>query len=211
MEIHNVRDALSVIDSDIAGSRFTNANLAGSHFDDVSLRHATFTKANLADADFTDVDFSNASISDANLAGMRINGILVDELIRAHAARSGAVVFAKDPARIATFYQAILDLAVEHADDDCVVLASASFELVVHKLPERIAASVEIAHPPRPRTDTPIKPIFQAANLANVRAIAPLHGGELLPLEREWEFRGVRVCDGVDPEGNVVQFRECRG
>jgi hypothetical protein len=23
-----------------------------------------------------------------------------------------------------------------------------------------------------------------------------------------WEFQGSRVCDGQDPEGNVVQFRE---
>jgi hypothetical protein len=27
---------------------------------------------------------------------------------------------------------------------------------------------------------------------------------------KEWEFDGWRVCDGVDPEGNVIQVRERR-
>ena len=33
-------------------------------------------------------------------------------------------------------------------------------------------------------------------------------GGELDPPKHEWEYRGYRVCDGLDPEGNIVQFRE---
>ena len=28
------------------------------------------------------------------------------------------------------------------------------------------------------------------------------------PRDREWSFNGVAVCDAVDPEGNVIQFRE---
>jgi hypothetical protein len=28
------------------------------------------------------------------------------------------------------------------------------------------------------------------------------------PADREWSFNGVTVCDGFDPEGNVIQFRE---
>jgi len=31
------------------------------------------------------------------------------------------------------------------------------------------------------------------------------------PADREWSFNGVTVCDGVDPEGNVIQFREHAG
>ncbi len=38
--------------------------------------------------------------------------------------------------------------------------------------------------------------------------MAHLHGGEVFPPEREWNFQGYRVCDGMDPEGNVVQFRQ---
>lgn len=211
MEIHNIHDALSVKDSDIADSHFSNAGMAKSHFDDIDLQHATFTNANFADAVFTDVDFRNVAIGDANLAGMRINGILIDELIRAHAARSGAVLFAKDLARVQAFYRAVLDLAVEHADDDHVVLGSSTFELVVHKLPDRIAASIIIENPPLRRTDTPIKLVLPVASIATARASALQHGGQVFPSEREWEFRGAVVCDGVDPEGNAVQFRQYRG
>ena len=35
-------------------------------------------------------------------------------------------------------------------------------------------------------------------------------GGEVWPVDREWEAasRGFRACDGRDPEGNVFQVRE---
>jgi hypothetical protein len=31
------------------------------------------------------------------------------------------------------------------------------------------------------------------------------------PAAKEWSFNGVTVCDLLDPEGNVVQFRESAG
>ena len=31
------------------------------------------------------------------------------------------------------------------------------------------------------------------------------------PVDREWSFNGVAVCDGLDPVGNVIQFREQTG
>jgi hypothetical protein len=27
------------------------------------------------------------------------------------------------------------------------------------------------------------------------------------PVEREWSFNALTVCDALDPEGNVIQFR----
>jgi len=33
-------------------------------------------------------------------------------------------------------------------------------------------------------------------------------GGTMEPRDKEWSFNGVSVCDAVDPEGNVIQFRE---
>jgi hypothetical protein len=30
----------------------------------------------------------------------------------------------------------------------------------------------------------------------------------LNPTDKEWRFQGFKVCDGLDPEGNVIQFRE---
>ena len=37
---------------------------------------------------------------------------------------------------------------------------------------------------------------------------AARHGGALDPTAREWQFQSQRVCDGHDPEGNVIQLRE---
>jgi predicted enzyme related to lactoylglutathione lyase len=121
---------------------------------------------------------------------------------------AGAVLYAKNLGRVKAFYEAVLSLNLEHAEDDYVVLASPAFQLVILKAPEHIARSIEIENPPRRRTETPIKLVFEVPSISAARAIAHQHGGELLPPEREWNFQGCRVCDGQDPEGNVVQFRQ---
>jgi catechol-2,3-dioxygenase len=35
-----------------------------------------------------------------------------------------------------------------------------------------------------------------------------VHGGAMDPEEKEWRFHGALVCDALDPDGNVIQFRE---
>ena len=122
--------------------------------------------------------------------------------------QAGAVLYAKDIARVEAFYRVVLGLDVAHAENDHVVLASPAFQLVIHRPAEQIAASIEIENPPRRRSETAIKLVFEVASLSQARAAAALNGGALLEPEREWDFQGYRVCDGLDPEGNVVQFRQ---
>ena len=74
MEIVNSREALLV----------RNSDLAHSSFDDVNMQGSTFTNINLGNASFIDVSLSNVSIKNANLTGMRINDVLVSELIRVY-------------------------------------------------------------------------------------------------------------------------------
>ncbi len=119
-------------------------------------------------------------------------------------ARSGAVIFAADPEQLAAFYAATTGLPVEHSDKDHVVLASAWFELVIHKM----HGGLREQGPPTPRRDTAIKPFFVVASLAAVREKAAALGGELEPAKKEWSARGFRACEAIDPEGNVIQFRE---
>jgi predicted enzyme related to lactoylglutathione lyase len=119
-------------------------------------------------------------------------------------ARSGAVIFAAHPKQLAEFYAATTGLPVEHADKDHVVLASASFELVIHQM----HGGVPEQSPPVPRRDTAIKPFFVVASLATAREKAAALGGMLEPAQKEWSARGFRACEAVDPEGNVIQFRE---
>lgn len=122
--------------------------------------------------------------------------------------KAGAVVYAKDVAAMEAFYRHVAGLEVTETQSGHVVLESPTFQLVVLQIPEVIAASVKIDTPPKRRTQTPIKPVFPVESLAAARTAAANHGGELNPPEREWEFQGCRVCDGHDPEGNVVQLRQ---
>ncbi len=122
--------------------------------------------------------------------------------------KPGAVVFAKDLAKVAKFYETVACLSVTHAERGHVVLESADMQLVVHGIPKWIADRIEISDPPEVREETPIKLFFPVPSLAEARAMAPSLGGSVSPKAKEWEARGFRACDGFDPEGNVVQFRE---
>jgi catechol-2,3-dioxygenase len=68
---------------------------------------------------------------------------------------AGAVLYAKNLALVKAFYEEILSLNVEHVENDHVVLASPVFQLVILKVPEHNASSIEIESPPRRRTETP--------------------------------------------------------
>lgn len=61
------------------------------------------------------------------------------------------------------------------------------------------------------RENAAIKPVFFVPSIAAVRAGADAFGGILNPSDNEWSFQGFKVCDGLDPEGNVIQFREPAG
>jgi catechol 2,3-dioxygenase-like lactoylglutathione lyase family enzyme len=122
--------------------------------------------------------------------------------------RAGAVIYAKDVARVSTFYVQTLGLNVVHTETDHVVLESAALQLVVLEIPAHIAGQIVITVPPERRTDTAVKLSFAVPSMAAVRDTAARWGGALNPAEREWVYRGFRHCDGHDPEGNVVQFRE---
>jgi predicted enzyme related to lactoylglutathione lyase len=123
----------------------------------------------------------------------------------------GGVVYAKDLQRVRTFYEAVVGFAAAHVASDHTVLRLPTFELVIVETPRAIANSLEIENPPRRRTDTAIKLVLPIDDIAAARTVAPRYGGEIDPPEKEWEFQGYRVCDGHDPEGNVIQLRQISG
>jgi catechol 2,3-dioxygenase-like lactoylglutathione lyase family enzyme len=118
------------------------------------------------------------------------------------------VLFAKSLDRVAHFYSAVLGMVEANRDADHILLESPGFQLVVHRIPGAGAPTAEIAAPPARRATAPFKPVFFVPSVANVRAVAEAHGGVMEPTDKEWSFNGVTVCDGLDPEGNVIQFRE---
>jgi predicted enzyme related to lactoylglutathione lyase len=122
--------------------------------------------------------------------------------------QQGLVVFAKDKQRVSAFYQQTLGLAVEESDTSHDLLRGHGHEVVVHSIPPKIAASIVIADPPKPRADTPFKPTFVVDSLDVVRSAVEATGGHLKPASAAWQFRGHTVLDGWDPEGNIVQFKQ---
>jgi len=118
--------------------------------------------------------------------------------------RPGAVIFTGDHKRLANFYERITGLTVSFADDKVTVLRSDSFELVIHALPNES----KVNQPPQVRQDSYIKPFFPVLSLSEARERAATLGGQLRPAEEEWTARGFRACETIDPDGNVIQFRE---
>src|SRR5262245_23763071 len=122
--------------------------------------------------------------------------------------RTGAVLFAQNLDQVAIFYSNVLGLAEANRDNDHILLESSGFELAVHRVLGHAAKFIEVAEPPVRRASAAFKPVFFVQSLARVREIVKAHGGTMEPKDMEWSFNGLVVCDALDPEGNVIQFRE---
>lgn len=121
---------------------------------------------------------------------------------------AGAVLYAKDLDRLAAFYEGLLEVRVTESASTHRVLESAAIRLILHAIPAEFAASIEITTPPALREDAPTKLLLRVRSLAQTRSAAPTLGGGVFSPQREWVYGEFRVCDGFDPEGNVVQFCE---
>ncbi|MCE9574349.1 MAG: glyoxalase/bleomycin resistance/dioxygenase family protein [Deltaproteobacteria bacterium] len=112
-----------------------------------------------------------------------------------------AILFAKDISALTRFYRDGLGLAViaARATATWVPLDAGGVELALHAIPDEIARDIAIASPPVPREDTPIKLVFEVADLEAARAHLIAHGASM----QEPRWGG---CDGCDPEGNVFRI-----
>ncbi|MBK8284106.1 MAG: glyoxalase/bleomycin resistance/dioxygenase family protein [Ahniella sp.] len=119
---------------------------------------------------------------------------------------AGLFVYAKDLARMASFYEAVLDMARAHSSAELVVLKADQFQLIVDAIPEPIAAQIEVASPPERREEAAYKFFFTVPSLDAAHAQARDLGGEVLA--ESWRGPGFIVRNAVDPEGNIFQLRE---
>ena len=122
--------------------------------------------------------------------------------------RQALVVFAKSKKKVSAFYRQTLGLDVSEEGPTHDLLQGKGIEVVVHSIPRKYAAEINITKPPRIREEMPFKPAFVVPDLEAVRIAAKTTGGFLKPNEAAWHFRGATVLDGWDPEGNVVQFKK---
>lgn len=128
--------------------------------------------------------------------------------MRPYESRTGAVLFAENVEQVAAFYSGVLGLNQADRDSDHILLESPGFQLVVHRLVGEGQAASDSRPAPVRRATAAFKPVFFVPSIARLRDAATTHGGVIESSEHEWSFNGVTVCDGLDPEGNVVQFRE---
>jgi catechol 2,3-dioxygenase-like lactoylglutathione lyase family enzyme len=122
---------------------------------------------------------------------------------------AGTVVYCLNLARMRAFYERVC--ALETLDDGpgFVVLGLEDVEVsLVQASPDAVAAHSPLPDPVPRRVDNPVKLVLPVDSLAEARAAAPALGGLVDPESCTWPFRGGRICDGQDPEGNVVAFRE---
>ena len=117
-----------------------------------------------------------------------------------------AMIFVKDIERMTTFYRDGLGLRVlpETVREGWVEFAAGNSSLALHAIPPDIAKGIEITVPPRQRGDTPIKLVFETADLDAARAHLASHGAVM------HEPRSSGSCDGLDPEGNVFSIVRTR-
>ena len=119
-----------------------------------------------------------------------------------------AVLYVRDVGRVRAFYATCFQMtAVEEAEDYCI-LESASWTLSLVAVPPHLAAGLDPTTPPRRREQVPVKLAFDVPSIDDLRPVAVATGGRIDPADTQWEFRGARHCDGVDPEGNVLQLQE---
>jgi len=118
-----------------------------------------------------------------------------------------ATIYVSNLESTSAFYEASFAFEVVAEElGDFRVLDSPEWTLSLVQIPEEIAATITLSDPPARREETPIKLSFLVPRIDSARTTITDLGGQVD--EVEWEFRGFRHCDFLDPEGNVGQLRQ---
>ncbi|MBC3874701.1 VOC family protein [Undibacterium flavidum] len=117
------------------------------------------------------------------------------------------VLFVSDVPRMTAFYSTVAAMKILHEEPSYAILGIDGFELVIHALygepsPQNSTAVTVVV-----REDSYTKLCLPVANISIARAQADQLGGAIKSSAHEWVARGIRACDGHDPEGNVFQVR----
>ncbi len=104
------------------------------------------------------------------------------------------------------FYQSLLSATLTDESAEFVNITGYSGSVLLHRVPAEWASDTSL--PAEVREENPIKPVFQVTSIAQVRSAIEQCSGELFDSSREQTYGGVTYCDGVDPDGNVIQVFE---
>ena len=115
------------------------------------------------------------------------------------------MLYVKDLERMKQFYGDMLGVqpASRNWSDVCATFDTGGARFALHAIPAEIAKHIDIASPPTPRENLPLKLIFEVKDVESERTRLESLGIEML--RRPWQQSG-EACDGVDPEGNIFQL-----
>jgi predicted enzyme related to lactoylglutathione lyase len=104
------------------------------------------------------------------------------------------------------FYSQCFGLQQVSSGEGYCVLESDLWSVSLVSAQEEIAAAIQIGTPPTRRTNASVKLAFEVLSLEDTREVAASLGGQIDPATTQWSHLGVIHCDGIDPEGNVIQL-----
>lgn len=119
-----------------------------------------------------------------------------------------AVLFVKHLQRTAEFYVNALGMHCSFSDDDHAKLHCHDFQLIVHQIPQHIAAEIDLESPPERRVWGALRLDYPVRNLAESRKLAQTLGGGIDDAPPTWAERGANFYLGHDPEGNQFGVSE---
>lgn len=117
------------------------------------------------------------------------------------------MLFVKDLPTVASFYATALGMKVVASDEHHSRLECHGFELVIHQIPQHIAAGITIERPPKRRVSGEIRLDFPVASIEKSRTSARELGGDIDVAPPAWADRDTNFFFGYDPEGNQFGVR----
>ena len=117
------------------------------------------------------------------------------------------MLFVKDLRTVASLIDTALEMKVVASDEHHWRLECHGFELVVHQIPQHIAAGITIDHPPKRRVSGAIRLDYPVASIEKSRTAARELGGDIDVAPPAWADHA-NFYFGYDPEGNQFGVRQ---
>jgi predicted enzyme related to lactoylglutathione lyase len=114
-----------------------------------------------------------------------------------------AVLFAKDHAKVASFYRDAFDARTLSGNADHTVLEFRGFQLMIHQIPRHLAKDIAMPNPVQRREQASLRLDLPTRNLERSRTVAKLLFGTIDDTPPPWAAPDARFHLGHDPEGNV--------
>ena len=119
-----------------------------------------------------------------------------------------ATLFVQDLKRVSVFYAQALGMTESYSDEHHVILNCRGFNLIVHQIPQHLAAGITSEQPLHRRAEGALRLNLRVESIAETRRLARGLGGEVDDTPPAWAGPNATTFLGYDPEGNVFKLSE---